>query len=73
MIRLVKHLAIFIAATLAIAGVVHAQPLPKLIFSTDWLAEAEHGGFYQAIAEGTYRKYGLDVEIRMGGPQVNGL
>jgi len=73
MIRVLKRLAIFIAATLAIAGVAHAQPLPKIILATDWFAEAEHGGFYQAIAEGTYRKYGLDVEIRMGGPQVNGL
>ena len=51
----------------------HAQPLQKIVFSTDWLAQAEHGGFYQAVAEGTYRKYGLDVDIRMGGPQVNGL
>jgi NitT/TauT family transport system substrate-binding protein len=51
----------------------HAQPLQKIVFSTDWLAQAEHGGFYQAVAEGTYGKYGLDVQIRMGGPQVNGL
>ena len=43
------------------------------MFATDWLAQAEHGGFYQAVAEGTYAKYGLDVQIRMGGPQVNGL
>ena len=43
----------------------------KIIFVTSWFAEAEHGGFYQAIAEGTYKKYGLDVSIRMGGPQVN--
>jgi len=50
-----------------------AQPLTKLVFTTNWYAEAEHGGFYQAVAEGTYRKHGLDVEIRMGGPQVNGL
>jgi len=50
-----------------------AQTLQKLVFATDWLAQAEHGGFYQAIAAGTYRKYGLDVQIRMGGPQVNGL
>src|SRR6185436_20528831 len=54
-------------------GALHAQPLTRLVFSTDWLAQAEHGGFYQAVAEGTYRKYGLDVTIRMGGPQVNGL
>ena len=50
-----------------------AQPLAKLAFTTNWYAQAEHGGFYQALAEGTYRKHGLDVEIRMGGPQVNGL
>jgi NitT/TauT family transport system substrate-binding protein len=50
-----------------------AQPLDRLVFTTNWYAEAEHGGFYQAVARGIYRKHGLDVEIRMGGPQVNGL
>jgi NitT/TauT family transport system substrate-binding protein len=45
----------------------------KIVFATDWLAQAEHGGFYQAVAEGTYAKHGLEVTIRMGGPQVNGL
>jgi NitT/TauT family transport system substrate-binding protein len=55
----------------ALPGV--AQPLTKLVFTTNWYAQAEHGGFYQAVAEGIYRKHGLDVEIRMGGPQVNGL
>jgi NitT/TauT family transport system substrate-binding protein len=58
-------------ATFAFAVAVHAQD--KLRFSTDWLAEAEHGGFYQAQAEGTYKKHGLDVELKAGGPQVNGL
>jgi len=43
------------------------------VFATDWFAQAEHGGFYQAVAEGTYRKHGLDVTIKMGGPQVNGM
>ena len=43
----------------------------KIVFATDWLAQAEHGGFYQALAEGLYKKHGLDVTIRMGGPQVN--
>jgi NitT/TauT family transport system substrate-binding protein len=62
-----------LVALTAIAAPSHAQELEKIVFSTDWLAEAEHGGFYQAVAEGTYRKYGLDVEIRQGGPQVNGL
>ena len=50
-----------------------AQALDKLTFSTDWLAQAEHGGFYQAQAEGTYKRYGLDVTLKAGGPQVNGL
>ena len=48
-----------------------AQPLDKVSFGTNWVAEAEHGGFYQAVADGTYRKYGLDVTIVQGGPQVN--
>ena len=45
--------------------------LDKVTFLTNWYAEAEHGGFYQAVAEGIYEKYGLDVKIGMGGPQVN--
>jgi NitT/TauT family transport system substrate-binding protein len=48
-----------------------AQLLDKVTFGTNWIAEAEHGGFYQALADGTYRKYGLDVTIVPGGPQVN--
>jgi NitT/TauT family transport system substrate-binding protein len=57
-----------IEATLAPAS---AQALDKVSFGTNWVAEAEHGGFYQALADGTYRKYGLDVTIVPGGPQVN--
>ncbi len=49
-----------------------AQPMPKVVFGTDWLAEAEHGGFYEAVALGLYKKHGIDVSIKMGGPQVNG-
>ncbi|HEV2957853.1 MAG TPA: ABC transporter substrate-binding protein [Xanthobacteraceae bacterium] len=48
-----------------------AQALDKVRFGTNWVAEAEHGGFYQALADGTYRKYGLDVTIVPGGPQTN--
>jgi NitT/TauT family transport system substrate-binding protein len=43
----------------------------KVTMVTGWTAEAEHGGFYQALATGIYKKYGLDVTIRQGGPQVN--
>jgi NitT/TauT family transport system substrate-binding protein len=45
--------------------------LDKVSFGTNWVAEAEHGGFFQAVADGTYRKYGLDVTIVPGGPNVN--
>jgi NitT/TauT family transport system substrate-binding protein len=57
----------------ALVATASAQPLEKLTFSTDWLAETEHGGYYQAQAEGLYRKHGLDVTLKSGGPQVNGL
>jgi NitT/TauT family transport system substrate-binding protein len=50
-----------------------AQALQKFTFLTNWYAQAEHGGFYQALADGSYRRAGLDVTIRMGGPQVNAL
>jgi NitT/TauT family transport system substrate-binding protein len=60
-----------LAALLLAAAPAFAQT--KITFGTDWLAEAEHGGFYQAVANGYYKKHGLDVTIRMGGPGVNAL
>ena len=45
----------------------------KFTFLTNWYAQAEHGGFYQALANGLYKRAGLDVVIRMGGPQVNAM
>jgi NitT/TauT family transport system substrate-binding protein len=48
-----------------------AQTLEKISFGTNWVAQGEHGGFYQALADGTYRKYGVDVSIVQGGPNVN--
>ena len=48
-----------------------AHAAEKFVFLTDWYAQAEHGGFYQAQALGLYRQAGLDVTLRMGGPQVN--
>ncbi len=48
-----------------------AAALDKVSFGTDWKAEAEHGGFYQAIARGIYEKHGLAVTLRPGGPQIN--
>lgn len=59
------------ASNILSGSAVLGQTLDKVSFATNWIAEAEHGGFYQALADGTYRKYGLDVTIVPGGPQVN--
>ncbi len=59
-----------VVLSLCLAGLARAEST-KFVFLTNWLAQAEHGGFYQALAEGTYSRNGLDVEVRMGGPQVN--
>jgi NitT/TauT family transport system substrate-binding protein len=58
-----------VAALLALVPPGGARALDKVSFQTNWRAQAEHGGFYQALATGIYQKYGLDAEIRMGGPQ----
>jgi NitT/TauT family transport system substrate-binding protein len=57
--------------TAAAVGAPHASAQEKIVFATNWKAQAGHGGYYQAVVDGTYKKYGLDVEIQMGGPQVN--
>jgi NitT/TauT family transport system substrate-binding protein len=48
-----------------------ASAATSIRFATDWHAQAEHGGFYEALAEGEYKKRGLDVTIVQGGPAVN--
>jgi NitT/TauT family transport system substrate-binding protein len=60
-----------LAALALAAAATLAQAQDKVTFLTSWYAQAEHGGYYQAVATGIYRKYGLDVTIKMGGPQVN--
>jgi NitT/TauT family transport system substrate-binding protein len=54
-----------------LAGPALAQD--KVTMLTSWFAQAEHGGFYQALATGLYKNANLDVTIKMGGPQVNGM
>lgn len=59
-------------AILAVIAPLRAQTaLDKVSFGTNWVAEGEHGGFFQAVADGTYRNYGLDVTIVPGGPNDN--
>ena len=71
MIRRTLRLLAPAALGCALLLLVHAALAETVKFGTDWKAEAEHGGFYQAIATGIYKRYGLDVELRPGGPQVN--
>jgi NitT/TauT family transport system substrate-binding protein len=66
-LRTLTLVGVFAASSLPTA----AQTLDKVSFGTNWVAQAEHGGFFQAVADGTYRKYGLDVTIVPGGPNVN--
>jgi NitT/TauT family transport system substrate-binding protein len=66
-----KSLAIAAAAfTLAVPALAQTE---KFTFLTNWYAESEHGGFYQAQATGLDKAAGLDVTLKMGGPQVNGM
>lgn len=58
-------------AALACMASAPARAGEPVRFGLDWLAEAEYGGYYAALANGSYAKAGLDVEIRQGGPQVN--
>ena len=60
-----------LAALAAISPAVAQATLDKVSFGTNWVAEAEHGGFFQAVADGTYKQYGLDVTIVPGGPNQN--
>ncbi len=60
------------AAMIAVAGYASADgDLAEVSFGTNWVAQAEHGGFYQSVADGTYEACGLKVTIVPGGPQVN--
>ena len=67
-----QRVVLVAAAGIALGAPAAAQQkLDKVSFGTNWVAEAEHGGHYQALADGTYRRYGLDVTIVPGGPNVN--
>src|SRR5882762_6479719 len=66
-----RALTAILLAVITAAAPARGQTLDKVSFGTNWVAEAEHGGFFQAVADGTYKKYGLDVTIVPGGPNEN--
>jgi NitT/TauT family transport system substrate-binding protein len=62
------------AAAAAFAGALAAGPADAadaLSFATNWVAQGEHGGYYQALTEGIYERYGIALTLRPGGPQIN--
>jgi NitT/TauT family transport system substrate-binding protein len=62
--------AIIALPLLAVTGA-GARALDRVTLGTDWKAEAEHGGYYQALATGIYQKHGIEIVLRQGGPQIN--
>ncbi len=69
-----KALTLIGGATAALAPTTRrarAQSLDKVSYQTNWRAQAEHGGFYLAVANGIYKKHGIECDLRMGGPQQN--
>ena len=71
----IRHRLAAVVLLTTVVALVAATPASRaneaVTFGTNWKAQAEHGGFYQALARGFYAERGLDVEIRAGGPQVN--
>jgi NitT/TauT family transport system substrate-binding protein len=68
---LTRGIALLAGALALVLPSLPVAALDKVNFGTDWKAEAEHGGFYQAIATGIYAKHGIEVNLRPGGPQIN--
>ena len=62
---------VILFASAASISATAVSAMDEVVFGTNWLAQAEHGGFYQSVADGTYAECGLDVSIVSGGPQVN--
>ena len=72
--KALKTMTAGIALSLGVlAGATQAQELTPVTVATTWYAQAEHGGIYAAKAMGIYEEHGLDVTIKMGGPQVNNV
>lgn len=66
-----RKLSLTLALALSLAMAQAALALDKVRLITNWRAEAEHGGFYQAMVDGAYARYGIEVELQQGGPQLN--
>jgi NitT/TauT family transport system substrate-binding protein len=70
MTRYTRLICLLAGLAASVAGPAAAAPLTEVTFGTNWIAQAEHGGYYQAVADGTFEKYGLKVTIVPGGPRA---
>lgn len=66
-----KYFLFFLSGFLGISFWTFTASAQTVVFATDWKAQAEHGGFYQALALGFYQDEGLSVTLRPGGPQID--
>ncbi len=71
MLRRTGRIVSGVLVALLLSPIGTAKAEDKVRFATNWKAQAAHGGFYQAIADGTYKRFGLDMTLLQGGPQVN--
>jgi NitT/TauT family transport system substrate-binding protein len=67
-----RGFTLVLSAAIAALSTTATVAQEKATFVTNWFAQAEHGGFYQSVADGTYKACGVDVTVQQGGPQVNG-
>ena len=68
--KTIKAISLTTSMSILCPGLAIADP--NVVFGTNWFAEAQHGGYYEAVATGLYKKFGLNVKIDMGGPEING-
>ncbi|MBU2718816.1 ABC transporter substrate-binding protein, partial [Acidithiobacillus ferridurans] len=68
--KISKTVALSTSMSVVCSGLAIADS--NIVFGTNWFAEAQHGGYYEAVATGLYKKFGLNVKIDMGGPEING-
>src|SRR4051812_7280281 len=66
-----RRILLAVLSVLFVLQVAESRAEDQVVFGLDWRAEAEYGGYYQALATGIYARHGLDVSIQQGGPQIN--
>jgi NitT/TauT family transport system substrate-binding protein len=72
LIALGAIVVVAVAATAAL-GITRAQAAPKLTSVTlqlKWVTQSQFAGYYAAVQKGYYKNAGLDVTLKVGGPDI---